>query len=86
VALALAIKRLEKRKVIGPGVLKQAVAAVGVGVVAGKAVLDLDYELDQKAEVDVNVVMTSDGRFVEIQGAAGGTLQPGGARRDVDAG
>jgi ribonuclease PH len=72
VALALAIKRLEKRKVIGPGVLKEAVAAVSVGVVAGKAVLDLDYELDQKAEVDMNVIMTSDGRFVEIQGTAEG--------------
>ena len=72
VALALAVKRLEKRRVIGPGVLQQAVAAVSVGVVNGKAVLDLNYSMDQKADVDMNVVMTSDGRFVEIQGTAEG--------------
>jgi ribonuclease PH len=70
VALALAMKRLEKRKVIGPGVLAQAVAAVSVGIVNGKAVLDLNYSMDQKADVDMNVVMTSDGRFVEVQGTA----------------
>lgn len=72
VALALAIKRLEKRKAVGPGVLTQAVAAVSVGIVNGKAVLDLNYSMDQKADVDMNVVMTSDGRFVEIQGTAEG--------------
>jgi len=72
VALALAIKRLEKRKVIPPGALVQAVAAVSVGIVNGKAVLDLNYSMDQKADVDMNVVMTSDGRFVEIQGTAEG--------------
>jgi ribonuclease PH len=70
VALALAIKRLEKRKVVEASVLKQAVAAVSVGIVHGKAVLDLNYEMDQNAAVDMNVVMTSDGRFVEIQGTA----------------
>ncbi|MBE2238038.1 MAG: ribonuclease PH [Caldilineaceae bacterium] len=72
VALALAIKRLEKRKVVAPGVLSQAVAAVSVGIVNGRAVLDLNYSMDQKADVDMNVVMTSDGRFVEIQGTAEG--------------
>ncbi|GIV70038.1 ribonuclease PH [Caldilinea sp.] len=72
VALALAIKRLEKRKVIAPGALVQAVAAVSVGIINGKAVLDLNYSMDQKADVDMNVVMTSDGRFVEIQGTAEG--------------
>ncbi|MCO5211205.1 MAG: ribonuclease PH [Caldilinea sp.] len=72
VALALAVKRLEKRRVVGPGVLQQAVAAVSVGVVNGKAVLDLNYSMDQKADVDMNVVMTSDGRFVEVQGTAEG--------------
>lgn len=72
VALALAVKRLEKRKVVAPGVLSQAVAAVSVGVVNGRAVLDLNYSMDQKADVDMNVVMTSDGRFVEIQGTAEG--------------
>jgi ribonuclease PH len=70
VALAMAIKRLEKRRTVPAGVLKQAVAAVSVGIVQGKAILDLNYEMDQNAAVDMNVVMTADGRFVEIQGTA----------------
>lgn len=70
VALALALKRLEKQKLIGAGVLVQPIAAVSVGVVDGQAVLDLDYEMDVAAEVDMNVVMTGDGRFVEVQGTA----------------
>ena len=48
--------------------LIDSIAAVSVGIVAGKAYLDLDYELDVAAEVDMNVVMTGRGRFVEIQG------------------
>lgn len=48
--------------------LRDSVAAVSVGVVDGKACLDLDYELDLAAEVDMNVVMTGGGRYVEIQG------------------
>ena len=48
--------------------LTGAVAAVSAGVVAGKPVLDLDYAQDVEAEVDMNVVMTGSGRFVEIQG------------------
>ena len=48
--------------------LRDSVAAVSAGVVAGKAVLDLDYLLDVAAEVDMNVVMTGGGRFIEIQG------------------
>ena len=70
VALALALKKLEKQKLIGAGVLVQPIAAVSVGVVGGQAVLDLDYEMDVAAEVDMNVVMTGDGRFVEVQGTA----------------
>src|SRR5690606_8981892 len=66
VALALAQMRLEKRRAISPGVLKQGVAAVSVGLIGGKAVLDLDYEMDLAADVDMNVVMTADGRFVEV--------------------
>jgi ribonuclease PH len=72
VALALAIKRLEKRKAVEAGVLQQAVAAVSVGILNGKAVLDLNYQMDQNVSVDMNVVMTSDGRFVELQGTAEG--------------
>jgi ribonuclease PH len=48
--------------------LRDSVAAVSTGVVDGKTVLDLDYELDSAASVDMNVVMTSSGRFVEVQG------------------
>ncbi|MGL4648888.1 MAG: ribonuclease PH, partial [Caldilineaceae bacterium] len=70
VALALAVKRLEKRNAIPVGILRQPVAAVSVGIVNGLAMLDLDYEADQNADVDMNVVMTGDGRFVELQGTA----------------
>lgn len=49
-------------------VLKDAVAAVSVGLVDGRAVLDLDYQEDAAASVDMNVVMTRGGRFVEVQG------------------
>ncbi|NJR13975.1 MAG: ribonuclease PH [Phyllobacteriaceae bacterium] len=70
VALALALKRLEKKGLVSPSALIQPVAAVSVGIVNGKAMLDLDYHLDLHADVDMNVVMTGDGRFVEIQGTA----------------
>jgi ribonuclease PH len=46
------------------------VAATSVGIVAGMPLLDLAYEEDSKAEVDMNIVKTGDGRFVEIQGTA----------------
>lgn len=48
--------------------LKDSVAAISVGIVDGRAVLDLDYHEDVDAEVDMNVVMTGNGRFVEVQG------------------
>lgn len=48
--------------------LRDSVAAISAGIVAGKPTLDLDYELDYAAAVDMNVVMTGRGRFVEIQG------------------
>lgn len=72
VALALALRRLEKKKVVPVGTLTQAVAAVSVGIVKGKAALDLDYEMDLAADVDMNVVMAADGRFIEVQGTAEG--------------
>ncbi len=72
VALALAVHRLERAGKVPPGTLERQVAAVSVGIVHGKAVLDLDYELDLAAEVDMNVVMTDEGKFVEIQGTAEG--------------
>ena len=52
--------------------LTEAVAAVSVGVVDGVCMLDLPYEEDSRAEVDMNVVMTSSGRFIEVQGTAEG--------------
>jgi ribonuclease PH len=70
VALAMAMKRLEKKGLVPAAALIQPVAAVSVGIVNGKAWLDLDYHLDLNADVDMNVVMTGDGRFVEIQGTA----------------
>ncbi|CAN5459918.1 ribonuclease PH [soil metagenome] len=72
VALALAIKRLEKKGLVQPGALNLAVAAISVGIINGKATLDLDYQMDLKADVDLNVVMTGDNRFVEVQGTAEG--------------
>ena len=48
--------------------LRDSVAAVSVGIVGGKPCLDLDYEQDFAADVDMNVVMTGSGRFIEIQG------------------
>ncbi len=53
-------------------VLTDTVAAISVGVVDGSPVLDLDYHEDSRAEVDMNVVMTGSGRFIEVQGTAEG--------------
>jgi ribonuclease PH len=53
--------------------IREAVAAVSVGMVAGTFLLDLDYEEDSSASVDLNVVMTEGGRYLEVQGAAEGT-------------
>lgn len=70
VALRDAVNRLLKDKVIAKNPIKYNIAAVSVGVCAGKPTLDLDYVHDSTAEVDLNVVMTDDGRFVELQGTA----------------
>ena len=70
VALSLAIKRLMKEKKIKENPIKFNVAAISVGIVNGKTLLDLSYEEDSQAEVDLNVAMTSDMRFVEIQGTS----------------
>ncbi|HTW98741.1 MAG TPA: ribonuclease PH [Acidimicrobiales bacterium] len=71
-ALHDACSRLLADKAIARHPLSQRLAAVSVGVVGGACLLDLDYSEDSRAEVDMNVVMTSDGRFVEIQGTAEG--------------
>jgi ribonuclease PH len=69
VALALAFKRLVGNRVIVSNPLSGPVSAISCGLVAGDAVLDLDYEEDSAAEADANFVLTRDG-IVEIQGTA----------------
>jgi ribonuclease PH len=71
VALADACARLKGEKGIADPIHGQ-VAAVSVGIVAGRAVLDLDYVEDSTAETDMNVVMNSGGGFIEVQGTAEG--------------
>jgi ribonuclease PH len=68
VALALAVRRLQQRGELERNPLRDSVAAVSAGVVDGKVLLDLPYEEDVRAEVDMNVVATGSGRFVEVQG------------------
>lgn len=72
VALRLALEVLVKAGTLPATPLNAAVAAISVGVVDGEARLDLEYREDSRAEVDFNVVKTSDGRFVEVQGTAEG--------------
>jgi ribonuclease PH len=83
VALADAVEWMRGRGLLTSGdVLRGSVAAVSVGVVDGEPMLDLCYEEDVRAETDMNVVMTGDGRFVEIQGTAEGEPFD---RRELDA-
>jgi len=70
VALADALQGLVRRGVIAANPLREAVAAVSVGIVNGEPLLDLNYPEDSAAEVDMNFVMTSSARFVEVQGTA----------------
>src|SRR5262245_49488595 len=74
VALADAVEDARAKGLIAQTAqpLTGSVAAVSVGLVAGRPVLDLDYPEDSTAETDMNVVMTGDGRFVEVQGTAEG--------------
>ena len=70
VALCLALKKLKKQKLIKNIPVKDFVAAVSVGIFKGKIILDLDYDEDSKAEVDMNIIKTGKGQFVEVQGTA----------------
>ena len=72
VALHDAFTRLVDRGTLRANPLTDSVAAVSVGVVDGVCMLDLPYEEDSRADVDMNVVMTGSGRFVEVQGTAEG--------------
>ena len=69
-AMVLALKKLKKEKLIDEIPIKDYVAAVSVGIVNGKKMLDLDYNEDSNADVDLNVVKTGSGGYVEIQGTA----------------
>lgn len=70
VALLEAVRRLEKAGTIQNDFIKDSVAAVSVGIVDGRVLLDLSYEEDSRAEVDMNFVMTGSGKFIEVQGTA----------------
>jgi ribonuclease PH len=70
VALVLALGRLRERELLKSIPVGDYVAATSVGIVGGMPLLDLAYEEDSKAEVDMNIVKTGDGRFIEIQGTA----------------
>ena len=72
VALVLALERLRDAGVLRGIPIQDHVAATSVGVVDGIPLLDLAYDEDSRAEVDMNIVKTGDGRFVEVQGTAEG--------------
>jgi ribonuclease PH len=70
VAFVLAINRLLKTGKISRSIITNEVAAISVGIVENIPLLDLKYDEDSQAEVDMNVVCTGDGRFIEVQGTA----------------
>jgi ribonuclease PH len=77
VALALALDGLRRAELIKPHPLKSMLAAVSVGIVGGAPVVDLDYALDSRADVDLNIAGDGRGRIVEIQATAeGATFEP----------
>ena len=70
IALMLAMKKLKKDKLIERIPVRDYVAAISVGIIGGKNLLDLDYSEDSEADVDLNIIKTGSGGFVEIQGTA----------------
>jgi ribonuclease PH len=72
VALVLALGRLKQAGVLRTIPVQDYVAATSVGLVAGTPMLDLAYDEDSRADVDMNIVKTGDGRFIEVQGTAEG--------------
>ena len=68
VVLSLAIQSLQRNGKLGPGPLLKPVAAVSVGIVEARAMLDLSYVEDVAAAVDLNLVMNGEGEFIELQG------------------
>ncbi|SAY50263.1 ribonuclease PH [Neisseria weaveri] len=72
VALAMAVNKLLAKGLISENPIREAVAAVSVGVVGGTPLLDLDYPEDSGCDSDINLVMTESGKIIEIQGTAEG--------------
>lgn len=72
VATALAVRQLVKQGLVRSAALLPPVSAVSVGIVDGQPVLDLAYEEDAQAQMDLNVVMNAAGQFIEVQGTAEG--------------
>jgi len=70
VALAAALHQLVQFSTLKKSPLADSVAATSVGIVAGEPLIDLDYEEDSRADVDMNIVMTGSGKFVEVQATA----------------
>jgi ribonuclease PH len=70
IALFDACLWLEERRMVRQSPLRQLISAVSVGIVKGTPIVDLDYQEDAQAEVDMNVVCAADGRFVEVQSTA----------------
>src|SRR6516225_6778740 len=70
VALVLALRSLVEHKVLKTSSLRDLVAATSVGLVRRVPLLDLCYEEDSRADVDMNVIMTGKGRFIEVQATA----------------
>jgi ribonuclease PH len=70
VALAMALDTLVRFKAVAKNPLLDSVAATSVGIVAGQPMLDLAYEEDSRADVDMNLVMTGAGQFIEVQATA----------------
>jgi ribonuclease PH len=69
VAASLAVQQLIAKGLLAQSPIRKLIAAVSVGVVAGQPLLDLNYVEDKDAAVDMNLVMTEDGQFVEVQGS-----------------
>jgi ribonuclease PH len=83
VALVDAMQRLVAQGTLAELPLRDSVAAVSVGKVDGELLLDLCFEEDSRAEVDMNVVMTGRGEFIEIQGTAEGQPFTGGELQEL---
>lgn len=82
VALAMALDKLRKRGAVSKGILREPIAAISVGLVGDAPMLDLCYVEDRDCQVDLNVVGTAAGAFVEVQGTAEGAPVP---RAQLDA-